>query len=498
MTKKTKRIIAVLVAVVLTAGGIVGGILIVGHNTPPVKVFSVADLAQMGYAEEGGADGQVYSRGIQKVYLSSSQILTDIHVASGQKVKAGDPLVSFDTTLSQVALERQRILAEKTALELERAKAHLQWIRSLVPFTPPAPQPEPEIELVPHELPCFEGGEGTPDEPYYFLWGEEEYLTDDFVNVLLPAEEDGEGGYIEETVYLVLEKRECDDPAGDLYAAWGMILRRESDGTASFAPFTAPQEPEPEPGPEPDEGGYTAREIAQMKADQEAVVKEAESRLKSEKLKYDRMKAEFDGGVVRAQEDGTVIAVNEEAFARETGEPLVTVSSGGGVFVKGNVSEWRLETLCAGQQVRVYGYESGLVETGEVVEIGQDPASSTSYDGNNPNASAYPVTVKMGENSLLRDGDYVSITFGEEEEGGLYLYRAFVLEENGESFVYARGENSKLEKRRLVTGRLLWGSLLEIREGLDGGDEIAFPYGKNVKSGAKCVSAGIDELYEME
>ena len=347
-------------------------------------------------------------------------------------------------------------------------------------------------------MPCFEGGEGSPDEPYYFLWGEEAYLTDDFVNALLPAEEDGEGGYYEATVYLVLEERMSDDPAGELYAAWGVILRRESDGTASFTPFTPPQEPEPEPEPEPDEGGYTAREIAQMKADQEAVLQEAESRLKSEKLKYDRMQAEFDGGVVKAREDGTVIAVNEEAFARETGEPLVTVSAGGGVYVKGNVSEWRLESLSVGQKLRVYGFESGLVETGELVEIGQDPVSSTSYDGNNPNASSYPVTIRMGERSLLQDGDYVSITFGEDEDGGLYLYRAFIVEENGESFVYARGENDKLEKRRLVTGRLLWGTLLEVREGLDGGDEIAFPYGKNVKAGAKCVSAGMDELYEME
>ena len=58
-------------------------------------------------------------------------------------------------------------------------------------------------------------------------------------------------------------------------------------------------------------------------------------------------------------------------------------------------------------------------------------------------------------------------------------------------------ENSEklLVRRDIVTGGSLWGSYIEIFSGLSEEDHVAFPYGKNVKPGAKVNESSIDALY---
>jgi hypothetical protein len=79
---------------------------------------------------------------------------------------------------------------------------------------------------------------------------------------------------------------------------------------------------------------------------------------------------------------------------------------------------------------------------------------------------------------------------------GIYLENPFLRTEQGSSYVYVMGENGRLEKRTVTTGKNLWGSYTEIRSGLTPEDLVAFPYGKNVREGAKAVEADISELYE--
>ena len=71
----------------------------------------------------------------------------------------------------------------------------------------------------------------------------------------------------------------------------------------------------------------------------------------------------------------------------------------------------------------------------------------------------------------------------------------FIRTENGKSYVMARGDNGRLEKRWVQTGRDLWGSYTQIRGGLSLEDYVAFPYGKDVREGAATVEANADELY---
>ena len=103
----------------------------------------------------------------------------------------------------------------------------------------------------------------------------------------------------------------------------------------------------------------------------------------------------------------------------------------------------------------------------------------------------------MDESADLQPGSYVSIMFSPgSSEQGVYLENPFLRTEGGRSYVYLRGEDGRLEKRYVTTGKSLWGSYTEILDGITAEDFIAFPYGKNVKEGAQTVEADIQALYE--
>ena len=71
----------------------------------------------------------------------------------------------------------------------------------------------------------------------------------------------------------------------------------------------------------------------------------------------------------------------------------------------------------------------------------------------------------------------------------------YVLQENNRSYVYVTNEEGLLEKRQITTGITVWGSSVQILDGLTLEDAIAFPYGKNAREGAKTKLSTLDELY---
>ena len=102
----------------------------------------------------------------------------------------------------------------------------------------------------------------------------------------------------------------------------------------------------------------------------------------------------------------------------------------------------------------------------------------------------------MEENADLQSGSYVSIVYSAgSTENGIYLENPFLRTENGQSYVYVRGEDGNLEKRFVTTGKSLWGSYTEILSGITPEDFLAFPYGTEVKAGVPTVEADIYELY---
>ena len=123
--------------------------------------------------------------------------------------------------------------------------------------------------------------------------------------------------------------------------------------------------------------------------------------------------------------------------------------------------------------------------------------NSNSWSDGNNNVSYYPFRVFVDESAQLQEGDYVNITYQNQEQSGnsLYLENMFVRTENGKSYVYVKNEKGVLEKRYIQTGRDLYGSYTQILGGITTEDYVAFPYGKDVSDGAKTKDATMDEFY---
>ena len=260
-----------------------------------------------------------------------------------------------------------------------------------------------------------------------------------------------------------------------------------------------PKQQETEPSaPEIDLGsGYTAAQIAQMRADKEKEIKDLQFQVKMAESKFEIKKTEMDTGEVVATIDGSVVSLLTEEEARQTMQPILKLSGGGGFNVNGSVSELEKDNLQIGQEVTVNDWNTGMEYTGTVESIGDFPSADGYWNGmGNPNASYYPFRVFIDESANLQAGTYVNVVYSTATtEQGIYLENPFLRTEQGETYVYVSGADGKLEKRAVTTGKSLWGSYTEVLSGITAEDLIAFPYGKTVIPGADTVESDLSELY---
>jgi len=244
--------------------------------------------------------------------------------------------------------------------------------------------------------------------------------------------------------------------------------------------------------------GPSYAEIQAQKAELQQTIKDLDLQIRMAEVELKRMNQELSDGIVYAEMAGTISSLQEVEAAYQSGEPLMKLAGGGGYYIEGTVSELDLETVEVGQRVSVTSWESGNVYDGKIVSISNTPSENNYYYGSgNTNVSYYPFVVTIDGSANFREYESVEMKLEEEQVVSefFYLDQPFILEEEGKSFVYVAGEEGKLEKREILTGATLWGTSFQILDGLTREDAIAFPYGKDVKEGAKTEISTLDELY---
>ncbi len=500
MRKGVKIALISSISVLVAGAGLVGGLWYFGRQTDPVEVMPVSQHYAMFYGDEAYFDGRVTAENLQSVYVSNTQTITEVYVSEGDQVQKGDPLLSYDTTLTEIELERKRIAVQQAELDLKNAKDDLVWINNLKPYYPPPPTqpPEPtEVSLEPiEELPLLIGGEGTQEWPYRWVWSDEVSYDESFITGMF-GEESSE-------VWISFEEREQNSIDGAITKLWGLHVVRGENGTLRYSFFTPiiPPDDEIEPEPEPiwidDSSGYTVSEIAQMRAEKQIEIRDLDVEYRIAQVEYERMKSEAENGVVYAKVDGTILMISDPEFARMDGSPVLLLSGGGCYHVQVSIGEYDRSRYRIGDEVTVMSWMSGVEIIGTLESIGDTPVSGYYYGNGNPNVSLYPATIAVDAQAGLQENEYVSVTFasGETQDtSALYLENMFIRSENGRSYVFKRGADGMLQKVWVETGAVLWGSYTAVYGDLTEEDWIAFPYGKGVKEGAETVESDDEPIY---
>lgn len=508
MSKAVKTVLISMTCLVLVAAIIIGLLWFLAAQGNPVPVSPVSDFTLGYWGEDITYDGLVSTNNLQPIYLSSTQMVTEFYVELGQKVQKGDPLFRYDTTLSDIQLSRQKLAVEQAQMDLTNAKAELEHIKKMKPYTPPpvtrpttAPTTRPLEGIT--ELPYLICGSGTRDNPYRYLWTEALSFNADFLLNLL-----GDTG---SEVWIAFEIRESNALAGKIRSIWGMgaTLLSAAGETPQFKySFFMPavidhvEQEEESTVPTTEwvdtSSGYTAAEIAAMRKKKELEIRDINLRLRMAELSYEKMRKEANSGVVKATINGTVTKLTTPEAAMISGEPLVEISEGGTFYVTITLGEYERERYAVGSMATIRSWMDGTEATGVLAFIADRPTEHGYYYGNgNPDVSMYEATLVVEADALLKEGDWVSVEFSEKQETTdvIYLESAYVRDDNGRSYVYKRGEDGRLEKTYVETGTVLWG-YTAIVSGLSEEDWIAFPYGKDVVDGAETFEQEISDYYD--
>lgn len=564
MSKKLKKAIIIAACAVGVCGAVWGGLTIARNaQRSDVKVYSVNDFCMTDYwGDTSSTSGMVTTDKIQKVFLSSSQTVNKVWVAEGDSVRKGDKLISYDSTLTQASVEQAKIDYDRQDESLTTAKNELEYLKKAKnketlkqeldklnteldvlkkkydedpshPYNGDAPVTEGAIKDYKKTM-TVKGADGSDQtvNVLYYSWLSTSRLNDSKVTeiltnlatlradkdhpsldtyvVLVQRYEDKVGGYVDNTVGLVITETYT---AGDDTAVPAVPESR----SVSFSVRSDLPEFEDTERKYDDaaikklqqkinlanmylENSMEQKDLAKAIVDKAQEVKEKEVNQRLAKLSLDKKTKELGDGNVYAEFDGTVKAVRNADEAYNNSEAVIELSGGGGYYVTGTLSEMELGSVKVGDTVSISSWMTGAACEGTIVSIDDYPTTSgNSWGDGNRNVSYYPFKAFVEEDASLQANDYVDIQYqkaGTQEQGSsLYLQSWFIRTDNGKSYVMARNEDGRLEQRWVQTGRDLWGSYTQIRGGLTTDDYLAFPYGRDVVEGARTVEATPDELY---
>lgn len=135
------------------------------NSTNKIDVNSVSTLNTGYWDNPSTSTGFVSNSDTQSVLYDASKTITQVFVQEGQQVNAGDPLLSYDLTTLQSAVDTSQLDVEKAQNAITLAEHELKKLLN----TPPIPDvvEEPEIQdHTPAPLPGVPAKDGNGFYPY--------------------------------------------------------------------------------------------------------------------------------------------------------------------------------------------------------------------------------------------------------------------------------------------------------------------------------------------
>lgn len=249
--------------------------------------------------------------------------------------------------------------------------------------------------------------------------------------------------------------------------------------------------PEPSEEPEIDYSGYTELELAKAIRDKKQELKTLDLNLRKAQLTLKEDQALLSDGVVRAKRSGVVRTLLDVTVPPTDGSPILEIAGGSGYYISGTISELMLDQVHVGDPVSCYSWQSGQTIEANIDSIDTFPSNSGYYNGSgNPNVSYYGFVAYVADASSLNNNDYLEITIGSQNTttSSIWLSKAYVRKE-GKKYYVMKDDNGILKKQYVTVGKIVWGDTMEITDGINEMDSIAFAYSKNAKEGVKTKSA---------
>ncbi len=222
----------------------------------------------------------------------------------------------------------------------------------------------------------------------------------------------------------------------------------------------------------------------------ELEIRKAEFDLRDKRQKADEMQKLIDASKVFSPVSGTVRSVRDNSgsddpfgFGGDDSNAYITIIAGSDFCVKGTVNEQTVYTLYVGMPVLLRSRVNDDVFRGTIYRVDTDAVakdqSGIYYDGGmGERASKYAFYVEPESIEGLMIGQHVIIDLNAEQtqSTALMLPAAFLIEENGNYYVWAANANDRIEKRRVEIGAFdEMTESYEILSGLTAKDRIAFP-----------------------
>ena len=403
MKKKHKKLFIIIPVAVVAAVLIVVGIIVIRKVSIRAYVQSVSDLDQSGYGSDISYEGMVYESAQQQIYADAEKSVAEVYVKEGDKVKKGDKIFRYDTTLLELDVQEKELSLKicQTALESEQIK--LEKYKEIVPVEPTQPVTETEQT-------------GQTQSP------------------------------------------------------------------TSVTETSAPVETEAEETQQV-ETTYTPDQKTDMVADQEVVVKKAQTSVDSAQEDLDEAKKALEGAEVTANLAGTVKSIKSNNDTND-GQPFCTIQGDSGVTIKGSIGEFDIKNLKEGDKLTVSSYMSDTTTDAEIITISDYPLDSGNYSGSgNPNSSFYEFTAFMEQSDGFQVGEYVNITkYVEQSDDTVIIPKMYVMTDSKGAYVL-KDKDGALARQDVKTEKASSSDAIKITEGLTKDDLIAFPYLKNVKIG---------------
>lgn len=210
--------------------------------------------------------------------------------------------------------------------------------------------------------------------------------------------------------------------------------------------------------------------------------------LESKQLEISKYETQINNSTVKSKVSGVVKEINEKGMdSNGNPAPFMTILQTGEYRVKGSIDEQNIWTLTEGQPVVIRSRVddsatwNGVISLIDTENPGQSGGNSYyyGYDSGTESATKYPFYIELdtAEGLILGQHVYIEMDQGQEEvKEGLWLYGSYIVQDDGEPYVWTANDRNRLEKRYVELGEYDADmDEYEIISGLTGSDYITWP-----------------------